>query len=417
MGEITTKPELENRNVKSLFPYFRTGIILQVIYCTVAILLFVIPFNVGMELHDLSFDLKQVFWIDFKPFYYAGKYLDTMLTGVEIFYNPFENGFRCFPISAVLYAWCNLVTYEQAGAIYMVMICASNLVTCVYVGKMVKDANGLKWLTIYLATPIQLVLILAGNDSSFAAMFLILGYYLMKNHKPLSAGICFALAILYKPLLLCVVPFLLVIKNRKVLIKDSILQLGGTLLPLVPNVLLYFVNRPIIQAFIDVNFNGPLNPTTNSISVPIAFLLNISPGTVFLVLFLSLTALLFVIYYFRRNEDELDYFKISVLVATATFVGSWTHYYLFYAAFAIISFSFAKNRLLERVWMYLMFINAFQMLIYTFTLNTPMETLYLINLIVGIPYIITIIVEYKLLIKREWLSPDRAAPVSLEAKN
>ncbi len=395
MSETNDLLKVKKRNVWFYFSHYKIGLFFQISFFIVALLVLIIPINVVIPYKGLQLDFRELFMIEFRPCYYAGQYIGSMFTGVEIFFNPFESGFRYFPLTAILYAWCNFVTYAQAKVIYVIMIFVSNLVTSVYIGKLAKSDYGLILANIYLSTTIHLMLMFAGNTSSFAAMFLILGYYMMRKHRSFISGIMFSIAILYKPLLLCVVPFLIVIKNRKIWIKNSIHQLAGAILPLLPNLLLFFVNPAIIQAFIGVNFGLPLNPSSNSISIPIGFLLNVPPGTVFWVLFISLEIFLFILYYLRKEGDELDYLKVSVMLAISTFVGSWSHYYLFYGVFAAISFSDSKHTRLKNLWIVISYITPWQIVLTAFSIFWPIESLYVINMLTSIPYMVTLVLEYK----------------------
>ncbi len=401
MGEIQ---EVKERTVKSIFSHYQIGMFFILVYFAIAMFILLLPYEANFDYQNIDMDWKSLLLIEFRPCYYAGKYINTMFSGVEIFFNQFETGFRYFPLTSLLYAWCNLVTYEQARVIYVIMIFTSDLVTAAYIGKLAKNDYGVLVANIYLSTPIHAFLMLAGNTSSFGAMFLILGYYLLKKHRSFSAGLMFAIAILYKPLLLCVVPFLIAIKNRKILIKDSIRRLAGVALLLLPNLLIYIVNPAIIQAFIGVNFGGSLNPTSNSISIPIHFLLNIDPGTVFWVLFFSLETFLFVLYYLRRDEEEHDYFRVSLLLALSTFVGSWLHYYLFYSAFAPLSFTHSsKHDHRMNLWIHISYVIPWQLILSALVARLPIWSLYVVNLVVSIPYMMTLFLEYKLIIAKIYL--------------
>ncbi len=392
----------------------RIGILMQLIYTIITLVLILIPYNPALSYYGYNVDLDLLVLIDFKCVYSAGQNFATILTGVQIYYNPIDIGFRCLPFTAVLYAWCSLVTYEQAQVIYTAAIMFSNLLTCYIIYKIIgKNERGLTALAIYLASPIQIWLILAGNNSSFAALCLIGGYYLLKTNKPFWGGLVLGTSILFKPLLLCIIPFVIALRNRKLLFKETVIRLVGFALPILPNMVLYLINPEIIRAFIEVTFGMALSPLTLSITALIALLFSIDQGIVFLFAFIPLEIILFIVYY-RQGDDELNYLKISTLIAITTFSISWSHYVLYYSVFAIISFTQSTINRTWTTWKYLMFITPVQYLILTIFNTGTMSNniLYIYNPFVSIPYVLLLVFEITLLIKsREVLRGEQGKPI------
>jgi hypothetical protein len=222
-----------------------------------------------------------------------------------------------------------------------------------------------------------------GQINLYITLFIVLSLYIFLKYKDLKwqfvASLILGISIIIKPTAFLLIPFLIGInlnlekKKIKVEFFKSFVRLTGVLIPVLLNLLPFFLYPTLLEGFLETNFTGS-NPVALNFSFSITKLItnfcyffNIPFNQ--LILFLGIIAIIgglgFIIFIIRRFENHsiIYGFAFGIIIMLLTYFDSWDHHLLnLTPILIIIIFNLPRqSKLTDPIKLSLFFFNFFDL--------------------------------------------------------
>lgn len=283
---------------------------------------------------------------DFQAYHYSSQLIFKDIE--SLYYNPgFYMPYRYLPLSPILHIIYGVFPYETAYILGLFLIYVQTVLVFLIVLKIAKeyfnhDDKEFIWLFwcigLIIIVPYNIILYLQVQTSITVMLTVLLGYYYFKKKEKefrnnLIGGFFIAIAIMLKPTIIIVLPFLIDAKidNEKIVIKTS------SLLRLVPSIVMFFLNIIIFIAyptllfgFFQNNFHHIyiFNYLSDSLTTFLSRIFSIHPTILFLIICGTLFSILY--YHFLTKKNDLIYYlALSILISLISYIDVWNHSILF----------------------------------------------------------------------------------------
>ena len=279
------------------------------------------------------------------------------------------------------------------------------------------DKRVILYICLFLIGVPQLFNYILGQINLYVTLFILLSLFIFIKYSDIKwqliASIILGISIIIKPTTVFMIPFIILLgydyekKKFKLEFTKSLVRLLGVILPLLLNLILFFIYPNLLNGFLTANFTGSetvlLNHSfsvTKIISNMFLYLgvpsdeLSVLP--IFLVVLLVIGGLSFIFYIFRRSNvnSMIVGYLFGILIMFLAYFDTWDHHLLQIAPILIISlFNLPRNSEITRKYIKpgFFFLNFFG-LVFTgiFWLIRPFfpfnfaSTLFLILIFIGV---------------------------------
>ncbi|MFX1573895.1 MAG: glycosyltransferase 87 family protein [Promethearchaeota archaeon] len=351
--------------LKELWEYkiFRYTIILHGIY-----------FIISLILTLTIFRIKN----DFLVYYTVGK---IFVTDINDLYNRANYlwPFRYLPLSAVIFIPFYLLGFDLGFIVFNIFNLVFNILISLILYKLIILIRGddheknekrvITYICIYFLSLPQIFNYILGQINLYIVFLILLSLFLYLKHENIKwqfiAGLILGITIIIKPITIFMTPFLILLKydfKRKKFIFNflhTISRLGGVILPISLNLIIFLSHPSLLDGFIDINLVGEDTLYVNHsfsltkiiqnllffIGIPETSLLNLQI-LIFIAVLMIIGGLGFVIYIFRGQiSDPLIYgYTLGILIMLIAYFDSWDHHLLILTPFLIlIIFNLPRN--------------------------------------------------------------------------
>ncbi|MFW9940345.1 MAG: hypothetical protein ACFFFT_04840 [Candidatus Thorarchaeota archaeon] len=284
---------------------------------------------------------------DFQAYYFSSQLIFKDIE--SLYYNPgFFMPYRYFPISPILHFMYGIFPYDTAYIVGLFLIYFQTVLVFLIVLKIAKeyfnhDDKEFIWLFwaigLIVIVPYNIILYLQIQTSISVILTILLGYYYFKKEEHefrnnLIGGIFIAVAILLKPTIIIVIPFLIDAKidNEKIVIRTpSFLRIIPTIIMLIINIIIFIVFPTLLYGFFQNNFHHiyiEFNYLSDSLTTFLARIFSIHPTILFIIICGTLFLILY--YHFLTKKNDLIYYlALSILISLISYIDVWNHSILF----------------------------------------------------------------------------------------
>lgn len=267
-----------------------------------------------------------------------------------------------------------------------------------------------------------------GQINILVLFFILLSllYLLREGYKnDFLGGLFLGIGILFKPTLILVLPFIILLKYNKehkkitFLFKKSIIRLSGPII-LILSSGLYFIFFPqMLEGFINVNLGGKytyniegdlnINPSFSLTRIVLISLELIGLEINGFLTFIIITLLIFIPIYilFILNPDQtntlFDGYLIGLLVMFIVYFDTWPHHLVVLAPFLVFFLIIYRDFIFYKIFKYLYYLMAILVVIFwgLFYLTYKILPINIGGLILFIALYITLIMFYRTRLKRD----------------
>ena len=283
---------------------------------------------------------------DFQAYYYSSQLLFKDIA--SLYNNPgYIMPYRYFPTSPIFFIFYGWLPYEISYNIGLFLIYYESVIIYLLVLKITKkyfNHNDKEYIWLFycigymILVPYNLILYLQIQTSATVMISILLAYYYFKEdgHRlsnEILGGIFISIAIMLKPTMLIVLPFLIDVKveNKKLLFKkSSFIRILPSFVMLFLNLILFIIYPSLFFGFIQNNFQNiyVFNVLSDSLSTFLSRILNIHPVFLFFLIFSILFSILY--YHFLTKKNDLIYYlALSILISLISYIDIWNHSILF----------------------------------------------------------------------------------------
>lgn len=266
--------------------------------------------------------------------------------------------FRYFPISAAFFVPFYLLGFELGFIVFNLFNLLLNVLICNLLYKILihirredhekDDKRIVLYICLFLMSLPNLFNYILGQINLYVTLLILLSLFLFLTREgfkwDLISSIILGFSIIIKPITIFMIPFLLVLKLRfkqkqfEFNVLKSLIRIIGLLLPLSLNLFLFLLYPSLWDGFLTTNFTGSetiiVNHSFSLTKIILNFFIffNIShnPLLVFLLISFIIGVLSFVVYVFRRiNENSIIFaYLFGILIMLLVYYDSWTHHLL-----------------------------------------------------------------------------------------
>ncbi len=317
-----------------------------------------------------------IFSYDFSVFYLAGKLIVENPTA--LYSDPhYILPYRYLPFYAYFYILPSRLPMHAAYLLNNIFAIITNFFSTFVLYLCCKSFYEAKWedkqyredLFLFFMAPVQVANYILGQSSPFFLFFLLCALFFFENanskvfeipRENYLGGVFLGLAILFKPIALLILPFIIPIQlgenshwyrisiKWKTLFDRSV----GLSIPLIPNVLIFFQYPGLLRDFIASNFVHVLNFHHSTSFTRFASKLAELQGTPIseTMLLFNLFGLFFIIAFVKfllvRNDDSVMFifFHESIFIVLFIYPDSWFLYFVFWWAFFVPMYNKFKAR-------------------------------------------------------------------------
>ncbi len=334
---------------------------------------FNLVYIIGVTLSYLFFLMNNllegtIFSFDFSVFYLAGKLI--VENPSALYSDPrYILPYRYLPFYAYFYILPSKLPFHVAyilnniWAVFINFLSTFVLYLCCksfYEAKWEADKQYREDLFIFFMAPVQVANYILGQSSPFFLFFLLCSLFFFENANTKTfdiprenylGGLFLGLAILFKPIALLIVPFIIPIQfgenshwyRFSIKWKTLFDRAVGLLIPLIPNALLFVQYPVLLRDFIASNFVHVLNFHHSTSITRFASKLAEWQGTPIseTMLLFNLFGLFFLIALFKfvlvRKEDTFMFifFHEAIFIVLFIYPDSWFLYFVFWWAFFV----------------------------------------------------------------------------------
>ena len=342
-------------------------------------------FRYAIILHGFYFIISLILTLtifrnknDFLVYYTVGK---VFVTDINDLYNRvnYQWPFRYFPLSAVFFVPFYLLGFDLGFVVFNIFNLIFNILISLILYQLIilirgddhekDDKRVITYICIYLFSLPQIFNYILGQINLCVVFLILISLFLYVKHENIKwqfiAGIILGISIIIKPITIFIVPFLILIKydfKRKKFTFNflhTIVRIGGVILPISLNLIMFLLYPALLDGFIDINFVGEDTIYVNHsfsltkliqnflffIGIPEVNLLNLQIF-IFLAVLMIIGGLGFVIYIFRGQvSNPLLYgYTLGILIMLIAYFDSWDHHLLILTPFLIlIIFNLPRN--------------------------------------------------------------------------
>ncbi|MFX0007137.1 MAG: glycosyltransferase family 87 protein [Candidatus Hermodarchaeota archaeon] len=367
------------QRIKELLSYkiVRYALIIHIFYLILSIILF---FSLYRDKNDfiIFYNVGNVFLNDTQNLYNQSYYLWD---------------FRYFPLSALFFIPFSFLNFDAAFIVFNIFNLILNLLICIFLYKTIiliknedherDDKRVILYLCIYLMGLPHVLNYIYGQINLYITFFIVLSLYIFLKYKDLKwqfiASFILGISIIIKPTAFLLIPFLIIInfslekKKIKVEFLKSIVRLTGVLLPVLLNLIPFFLYPTLFEGFLETNFTGS-NPVALNFSFSITKLITnfcyfynipFNQLTLFLGIIAILGGLGFIIFIIRRfKTHSIVYgYAFGIIIMLLTYFDSWDHHLLnLTPILIIIIFNLPRHsKITEPIKLSLFFLNFFDL--------------------------------------------------------
>ena len=342
-------------------------------------------FRYAIILHGFYFIISLILTLtifrsknDFLVYYTVGK---VFVTDINELYNRvnYQWPFRYFPLSAVFFVPFYLLGFDLGFVVFNVFNLILNILISLILYKLIilirgddhekDDKRVITYICVYLFSLPQIFNYILGQINLYVVFLILISLFLYLKYENTKwqfiAGLFLGISIIIKPITLFMIPFLILIKydfkRKKFTLDflDTIARIGGVILPISLNLIMFLLYPALLDGFIDINFVGEDTIYVNHsfsltkliqnflffIGIPEVNLLNLQI-LIFLAVLMIIGGLGYVIYIFRGQiSDPLLYgYTLGILIMLIAYFDSWDHHLLILTPFLIlIVFNLHRN--------------------------------------------------------------------------
>ncbi|MFX1237421.1 MAG: glycosyltransferase family 87 protein [Promethearchaeota archaeon] len=246
------------------FNIFKLAVVIHLIYFTISLIIFFM----GGE-------------VDFIVYYQAGNNFTSDILNLYTF--PYLFPYRYLPLSALLFVPFAFLDYQISFVLFNVINLILNILICVMIYKLAslfleeKDKSTEKRLvfliSIYLIGFPQLSTYVLGQINLYVSLLLLTSLYIYLKYNSMKmqlfGSILLGISIIIKPITICMIPFLILIhfdlKSKKFTVewKKTIIRLVGSLIPLMLNLIVFYLYPSLWEGFLNTNLTSEYTITAN----------------------------------------------------------------------------------------------------------------------------------------------------------
>jgi len=206
-----------------------------------------------------------------------------------------------------------------------------------------------------------------GQINTLVSIFILTSvfYFLKEDDKSnFIGGLMLGFAILIKPTLILLIPFILPLyysKNTKKIdfqFKTTIIRLSGILILMLISSIYFIISPKLLEGFIEVNFTGNYTTIIGNLDINASFSLtrnlitlfqliefNVNNFILFLIIILSfmLPILTYFVLSSNKTNKLIDGYLIGISIILITYYDSWPHYLIILTPFIILFTLINKN--------------------------------------------------------------------------
>ena len=320
---------------------------------------------------------RTIFSLDFSVFYLAGKLISE--NPLALYTDPrYILPYRYLPFYAYFFIIPSKLPFHIAYIINNILAVIANAISTFVVYLCCKSYYDADWnndreyredIFLFFMAPVQVVNLILGQSSPFFLLFLLSSLFFFENVNTKAyeipkenylGGIFLGLAILFKPIALLIVPFIIPIQFKtdtwlkfSIKFKPLYERFVGLAIPLVPNLLIFFRYPKLLRDFIESNFVHVLNFHHSTSITRFASKLAEWQGTPIseTILLFNLFWLFFLIaivkYLLKGNGNDsttVVFYHEAIFIVLFIYPDSWFLYFVFWWAFFVPMYSKFKAR-------------------------------------------------------------------------
>jgi len=335
--------------------------------------------------------------------------------------------FRYLPLSALMFVPYYFMGFDLGFIVFSLINLLLNILISIILYKIIilvrgadhesHDKRVILYICLFLIGVPQLFNYILGQINLYVTLFILLSLFIFIKYSDIKwqliASIILGISIIIKPTTVFMIPFIILLgydyekKKFKLEFTKSFVRLLGVILPLLLNLILFFLYPNLLNGFLTANFTGSETVLPNhsfSITKIISNMFlylgvpsnELSVLPIFFVVLLVIGGLGFIIYIFRRsNVNNMIFgYLFGILIMFLAYFDTWDHHLLQILPLLIISFfNLPRNSELTRKYLKpgFFFLN-FSGLVFTgiFFLTQPFfpfnfaTTLFLILIFIGV---------------------------------
>ncbi|MHA1932244.1 MAG: glycosyltransferase 87 family protein [Promethearchaeota archaeon] len=211
---------------------------------------------------------------DFLVYYDVG---EVVLRNInDLYTEPYRWPFRYFPLSALYFVPFYLMGFDLGFIIFNLINLILNILICIFLYKIINLVKGsdhekddkrvILYICLYMISLPQIFNYILGQVNLFVTLLILLSLFIFLKYSTIKwqfiASIILGLSIVFKPITILMIPFLIVIqfdlKNKKFKfdIIKSLTRLVGVIIPLSINLIMFIIFPRLLQGFLATNFTS-----------------------------------------------------------------------------------------------------------------------------------------------------------------
>jgi len=389
----------------------------------------------GVFLHSFYFIFTVIITLlvlrtnsDFYVYYKVG---GIFVNNPNNLYNPAfyldSFPFRYFPLSALMFVPYYFMGFDLGFIVFNLINVLLNILISIILYKIIilvrgtdhesHDERVILYICLFVIGLPQIFNFILGQINLYVTLFILLSLFIFIKYSDikwqLTASVILGISIIIKPTTMFMIPFIILLgydyekKKIKLEFAKSFLRLLGVMLPLLLNLILFFIYPNLLNGFIATNFTGSETELINhsfSITRIVSNLFlylgvpsdELSTVLIFLFVLFVIGVLGFMFYIFRRSNvnNMVVGYLFGILIMFLAYFDTWDHHILQITPLLIILlFNLPRNSELTRKYIKpgFFFFNFFG-LVFTgiFWLTHPFfpfnfgSTLFLILIFIGV---------------------------------
>ena len=395
------------------FKAFRYSVFLHSFYFIFSVIMTILVFRNNSDFY-VYYKVGGIFVNNPTDLYNPAFYIDTW-------------PFRYLPLSALMFVPYYFLGFDLGFIVFNLINLLLNILISIILYKIIilvrgtdhesHDKRVILYICLFLIGLPQIFNYILGQINLYVTLFILLSLFIFIKYSDIKwqliASIILGISIIIKPTTVFMIPFIILLgydyekKKIKLEFTKSFIRLLGVILPLLLNLILFFIYPNLLNGFLAANFTGSETVLLNhsfSITKIISNMLlylgvpsdELSVLPIFLVVLLVIGGLSFIFYIFRRSNvnSMIVGYLFGILIMFLAYFDTWDHHILQIAPLLIISlFNLPRNSELTRKYIKpgFFFLNFFG-LVFTgiFWLIRPFfpfnfaSTLFLILIFIGV---------------------------------
>ena len=350
------------------FKIFRYSVLLHLTYLTISVIMTLLVLRTQSDFY-VYYKVGGIFVNNPKNLYNPAFYADTW-------------PFRYLPLSALMFVPYYLLGFDLGFIVFNLINLLLNILISILLYKIIilvrgtdhesHDKRVILYICLFLIGVPQLFNYILGQINLYVTLFILLSLFIFIKYSDIKwqliASIILGISIIIKPTTVFMIPFIILLgydyekKKFKLEFTKSFVRLLGVILPLLLNLILFFIYPNLLNGFLTANFTGSETVLLNhsfSITKIISNMLlylgvpsdELSVLPIFLVVLLVIGGLSFIFYIFRRSNvnSMIVGYLFGILIMFLAYFDTWDHHILQIAPLLIISlFNLPRNSELTR---------------------------------------------------------------------